>query len=197
MVPIELVQENEVFVEIEGSCGRYLISNQGRCWNVIKQKFMPLHDNGAGYKSFALSGLSRYLNYVHRLVAKHFIPNPENKGYVNHIDHDKSNNLVSNLEWCTAKENTNAGIEAGRINAVKRGKTKSLTDYERVKCVLLRKIGYGVREIGDILNFPRTTISSVFNGRSNAELIDLVYEETSDFSENRIKLSLNNPKYLL
>lgn len=58
--------------------------------------------NNRGYYSV---GIRRKTYMVHRLVAQAFIPNPENKPCVNHIDGNKLNNHVSNLEWCTVQEN--------------------------------------------------------------------------------------------
>lgn len=54
---------------------------------------------------------------IHRLVAEHFIPNPDSKPLVNHIDGNKSNNNVSNLSWCTASENTQHAYDIGLISA--------------------------------------------------------------------------------
>lgn len=188
---IELI-DGEVFVEVEGSGGYYLISNLGRCYNKAFDKLMSIHDNGAGYKMYVLSKLARANNYIHRLVARHFLPNPEGKKYVNHIDHDKSNNVVSNLEWVTAKENTKHGVDAGRINAKLRGKTNQLSLQNRVEAVILKQLGYGVNEIAIKIGVPRTTMSSVFNGRSGSELVDLIFTETEGWSEQRLRLALTH-----
>lgn len=56
---------------------------------------------------------------VHRFVAKYFIPNPRNKEFVNHKDGNKENNKVSNLEWCTPRENTLLAAKNGQIRTGK------------------------------------------------------------------------------
>ena len=62
------------------------------------------HNQGYLYCTLTKNGVQTNV-LVHRVLAEAFIPNPENKKYVNHIDGNKTNNALSNLEWCTSKEN--------------------------------------------------------------------------------------------
>ena len=75
------------------------ISSKGRVQKNTKLFGSDIH----GYKKIMIKGKPKR---VHRLVAETFLPNPDHKEYVNHIDMNKSNNNVENLEWVTAKENT-------------------------------------------------------------------------------------------
>jgi hypothetical protein len=83
--------------------------------------FLKQQDNN-GYQqvSVKLNAGSRGLLYVHRLVAERFIPNPEGKSDVNHLDGNKANNDVCNLAWCTKSENTRHAYATGLMKA-KRG----------------------------------------------------------------------------
>ena len=70
-----------------------------------------------GYMKIVLSKRNEQkMKMVHRLVAETFIPNTDGKRFVNHIDGNKKNNCVSNLEWCSAKENTHHANANGLIN---------------------------------------------------------------------------------
>lgn len=101
----------EQWKTIKASDGRYQISNAGRVRRIANGHILKPSDNGSGYQyvSIVCSGKTKHF-YIHRLVAEHFIENKDNCEEVNHIDFNKKNNDVSNLEWCTRRENVTHSV---------------------------------------------------------------------------------------
>lgn len=107
----------ELWKDIEGYEGRYQVSNLGRVKRVTTGRILKGCKDIGGYLVVNLSKNGKVKTHkIHRLVAQVFIPKPENKPDVNHIDENKTNNLYSNLEWVTAKENNNHGTRTERTS---------------------------------------------------------------------------------
>ena len=124
---------NEIWKPIKGYEGLYEVSNFGRikslkrlvkshnkwgeCYIIINEKILKTSDNKLGYlfvKLYKNNKTKTY--YIHRLVAEHFIHNPNNLPEVNHKDECKSNNIYTNLEWCDRKYNVNQGNRLKKIS---------------------------------------------------------------------------------
>ena len=103
-----------------GNTGYYATEDgniiNGKNGRVLK----PYSDCSKGYVCVDIKG-KKYK--VHRLIAEAFLPNPEHKPQINHIDGDKTNNKISNLEWCTNSENA--------IHAIKNGLWDKQLQYYR------------------------------------------------------------------
>ena len=124
----------EEWKNIVGYEGKYQISSLGRVKslnyrNTGKEKILKQNIN-KGYKEISLfNGKTKKIYLVHRLVALHYISNPNNYPCVNHKDEDKTNNTVSNLEYCTYKYNNNYGTRNCRISKNKKGKYAGENHY--------------------------------------------------------------------
>lgn len=85
-----------------GNTENYYITLTGKVFNLEKMKWLKLTKRKDGYYIVALN---QKLHLVHRLIADAYIPKVDGKNFINHIDGNKSNNNIFNLEWCTQKEN--------------------------------------------------------------------------------------------
>lgn len=119
----------EVWKPVKGF-EEYSVSNYGRVYSIKSGKIMQQKTTRKGYKEIKLfKDHERHYFRVHRLVATAFVDNPDNLPFINHIDEDKSNNMASNLEWCTTLYNNNYGSRTDKavrarskpVQAVKNG----------------------------------------------------------------------------
>lgn len=114
----------EIWKDIEGYEGLYQVSNLGRVKslgngnsNKSKNKTLKQQLSHKGYPMIGLCKNGKPKRFsVHRLVAEAFLPNPNNYDQVNHKDENKTNNCISNLEWCTPQYNVNYGTRTDKTS---------------------------------------------------------------------------------
>jgi len=143
-IPFEITGKQNYFVSTKGS----FKDNK----NIVKND----HKYNTGYKRISINS-KKYL--LHRLVALTFLENPENKEFVNHIDGNKLNNELANLEWTTCLENNMHKIQTGLSNS-----TKKVIQYD----LQMNKINefYSIAEAVKNLNLTKRIVIDSCKGRS-------------------------------
>jgi hypothetical protein len=158
----------ELWRDIKGFEGKYQVSDLGNVRSLNYRQTGEVSEikqtlDSGGYKSVHLSiGGNDKRFKVHRLVADAFIENPfpEKWDQVNHIDEDKFNNRVENLEWCDQKYNLNYGTRNERISSTKRNGNTS----KRVICVETGEIFPSVREVERSKGYSQGHVSECCRG---------------------------------
>jgi NUMOD4 motif-containing protein len=163
----------EIFKPINGYEGLYEVSNFGRIKSLAKrwsngykeETIMSLTENKKNYITVRLSkdGIKETF-YVHILVAKHFIKNPNKLPEVNHKDFIRSNNMVDNLEWKTKIGNIKYSVIAGRIRGW-RGENSPRANHTNERVLKIRELyesgSYTQNQLADMFNVKRHNISKI------------------------------------
>ena len=151
------------------SLERDVYNSRGTVINHMEEKILvpALNNNGYSYVNLCKNGKAKK-EYVHRLVAMAFIPNPENKPQVNHKNEIKTDNVVENLEWCSAQENINYGTRTTR--AVKNCRSFKLGNNPRAKavfCAELNKTFDCAKRVEEELGIWGSSIIQTCKGKQN------------------------------
>ena len=176
----------EVWKDILGYEGYYQVSNLGRVRSldrIIKRRnssdmirkgtILRGQPDKDGYLLVGLKFEGReYKAKVHRLVAQAFIPNPENKPFVNHIDGNKDRNDILNLEWVTALENSSHAKSTGLLKPAKgedSGKHK-LSEQDVLSIRKLVKSGKSMNSVAKMYGVSFTSVRYIIIGKNWAWL---------------------------
>lgn len=155
----------EIWKDIKGY-PNYQISNFGRIKSLNynktgKEKILKSSKDSWGYLKVNLHKEGKQkTNRIHRLVASTFIPNPNNLSYINHINENKTDNRVENLEWCTAKYNANYGTAQ-----IKRIEKKKIRIFQFTKDGEFVRKWDSATQVQKELGFNQSSITKCCKGK--------------------------------
>ena len=147
----------------------YLCNEKGEIYSLLSAKIMKTHGDKDGYQQLRMTVEKGRAVTVkaHRLIAQTFLPNPENKPFVNHKNGNKEDNAISNLEWCTAKENNVHARQTGLLNDYGVNNSRAVCNEETLKEIrTLIAEGKGNTEIEKITGISNKVISNIRRGRN-------------------------------
>lgn len=182
----------EIWVDMFGKEEYYQISNYGRVkskeytyFNFRGQKYITKPEclnkitTARGYSIVTLSRGYIKTYKLHRLIAIAFIPNPENKPYINHKNGIRNDNRIENLEWCTPLENLRHAIDTGlmvcskearaKMSIARRGEKCPLSKLKEVDIIPIRELyknGVKTPEIASKYNVTKYCIKNIIYGRA-------------------------------
>lgn len=172
--------EQEIWKSVSGYDGIYEVSNLGEVRCLLKSSNGKIYyretplilskhfNNRTGYYSIQFGEWGRRSHKrfpIHRLVALHFVENPNNLPEVNHEDGDKSNNKASNLSWATREQNIQHGFKNGLISTPK-GVDHIFVKLTEEQVMMIFHSPTGPRQLSRELNIPYSTVASIKNGSS-------------------------------
>lgn len=152
------------------SLGKKIETKTGQAIN-RREVLMKTNVRKDGYVQVRLSKASKRKSFLfHRIIADAFISNPENKPYINHKDGNTLNNSISNLEWCTQKENVIHGFKMG-LTVSLFGENHKLSKLSNEKVLSIRRL-YSINP-----NFNRGNVAKKL-GVNNACISKIIYRKT-------------------
>ena len=147
----------------------HAIDQNGTVMNIYKRNILKEAHNVKGYPTVCLQ--NKTTKPIHRLVAETFIPNPDNKPQVNHIDGNKENNHVSNLEWVTNEENKQHAVENNLLKTEKNrlantGSRNNGAKLTEEQVLDIRSRPYDLDKLSKEFNVSKNTIWGIFARRN-------------------------------
>ena len=160
----------EIWKTIQDYGGLYQVSNTGKVRD-LKNHIKSVYKNNKGYVCLSLYYNGKtYHPTVHRLVAKAFIPNPNNYEQVNHKDCNKENNSAENLEWCNQRYNYNEGMRTFQYSKNEEHYFAKLKNSDIPIIYELYKLGFTRATVAKIFSINPSSLEAIEKGISYREL---------------------------